>query len=111
MNWKTIRNKKWFRWGSNIYVLVSLVFVIWMLFFDTNSWWFTHRELDHEIEKLQLQKKHLQQEIAKDKKALKALRDKKELERFAREEYYYKKDNEEIFIIEYEDSLKTIQND
>ena len=56
-------------------------------------------------------KVHLQKEIAKDKKALKALRNKKELERFAREEYYYKKENEEIFIIEYEDSLKTDQND
>lgn len=111
MNWKSIRNNRWFRLGSNIYVLVSLVFVIWMLFFDTNSWWFTHRELNNEIEKLEFQKKHLEQEIAKDKKALKALRNKKELERFAREEYYYKKDNEEIFIIEYEDSLKTNQNE
>lgn len=111
MNWKSIRKNKWFRFGSNIYVIVSAVFVIWMLFFDTNSWWFTHRELNKEIEKLQFQKQHLQYEIEKDKKALKALRNKKELERFAREEYYYKKDNEEIFIIEYEDSLKTDQND
>jgi len=30
-----------------------------------------------------------------------------ELEKFAREKYYMKKDNEEIFLIEYEDSLKT----
>ncbi|WP_224490053.1 FtsB family cell division protein [Robertkochia flava] len=111
MNWKSIREKRWFRIGSNIYVLVSLVFVIWMLFFDTNSWWFTHRELNAEIEKLQMQKKHLTREIAKDKKALRALQKKRELERFAREEYYYKKDNEEIFIIEYEDSLKTDTND
>ena len=29
------------------------------------------------------------------------------LEKFAREEYYMKRDSEEIFIIEYEDSLKT----
>ena len=111
MNWKTIRSKKWFRLGSNIYIVVSLAFVIWMLFFDTNSWWFTHRELNNEIKKLEGQKEHLQQQIAKDKKALRALRNKKELERYAREEYYYKKDNEEIFIIEYEDSLKTNQHD
>lgn len=111
MNFKALRKNKWFRIGSNIYVLVSLVFVIWMLFFDTNSWWFTHRELNSEIEKLQMQKQHLQREIARDKEALNALRKKKELERFAREEYYYKKDNEEIFIIEYEDSLKTETNE
>ena len=30
----------------------------------------------------------------------------KELEKFAREQYYLKKKNEEIYLIEYEDSLK-----
>jgi cell division protein DivIC len=111
MNWKTLKNKRWFRIASNIYVLTSLAFIIWMLFIDTNSWWFTHRELNNEIDKLQKQREHLQQEIEKDKNALKALRNKKELEKFAREAYYYKKDNEEIFIIEYEDSLKTNPNE
>lgn len=111
MNWKALNNNRWFRIGSNIYLLVSVVFIIWMLFFDTNSWWFTHRELNSEIEKLEQQKIHLQKEIARDKKELNALKDAKELEKFAREAYYYKKENEEIFIIEYEDSLKTDQND
>ena len=34
------------------------------------------------------------------------LSDPEELEKFAREQYYLKKKDEEIFIIEYEDSLK-----
>ena len=33
-----------------------------------------------------------------------------DLEKFAREEYYLKKKNEEIYIIEYEDSLKNKQD-
>ncbi|MBL7472175.1 FtsB family cell division protein [Robertkochia sediminum] len=111
MNWKALNNNKWFRIGSNIYLLVSVVFIVWMLFFDTNSWWFTHRELNGEIEKLELQKEHLEKEIARDKRSLNALKDPKELEKYAREAYYYKKENEEIFIIEYEDSLNTNQND
>ncbi|MCX2680701.1 septum formation initiator family protein [Galbibacter sp. EGI 63066] len=106
MTLREIKNTKWFKFFSNIYVLVLTVFVVWMLFFDTNSWWFTHRELNKEIEKLKEQKTHLQQEIEKDKEALKKLNDKEELEKFAREKYYLKKEGEEIYIIEYKDSLK-----
>nr|WP_299383760.1 septum formation initiator family protein [Allomuricauda sp.] len=99
-------NKKWFKWVRNIYVLVLTAFVIWMLFFDANSW-LIHRELDKEIKKLEKQKEFLEGEISKDKSILEKLSDKEELEKFAREKYYMKKDNEEIFLIEYEDSLKT----
>lgn len=106
-----LRSKAWFRYASNIYLITSLAFIIWMIFFDTNSWWFTHRELNKEIENLEQQKAHLQQEIEKDKKALKNLSKPKELEKYAREAYYYKKENEEIFIIEYEDSLKIKENE
>ncbi|WP_224484464.1 FtsB family cell division protein [Robertkochia aurantiaca] len=106
MNLKSLRKSKWFKYLGNIYVLITTVFVVWMLFFDTNSWWFTHRELDNEIEKLRKQKEHLKKEIDKDKAILRKLQDQVELEKFAREEYYLKKDNEEIFIIQYEDSLK-----
>jgi len=40
------------------------------------------------------------------KKVLKRLSDPEELEKFAREQYYLKKKNEEIYLIEFEDSLK-----
>ena len=63
-----------------------------------------------EIKKLEQQKEFLKNEISKDKKGLKELSTPEELEKFAREKYYMKKDNEEIFLIEYEDSLKTKKN-
>ena len=50
-------------------------------------------------------------EIEKDNKELKKLSNDKGLEKFAREEYYMKREKEEIFIIEYEDSLKTKKNE
>ena len=109
MTLKEIRNSKWFKFFSNIYVLVLTLFVIWMLFFDTNSWWFTHRELNNEIEKLEEQKIHLLKEIADDKKILKGLDSKEDLEKYAREKYYLKKDNEEIYLIEYQDSITVDQ--
>lgn len=100
MKLKELIKNKWFRFFSNIYILVLTFFVVWMLFFDTNSWWFTHRELDKEIEKLKQQQIHLRREIEKDKALIEQLQDSETLEKFAREKYYYKRDNEEIYLIE-----------
>lgn len=107
---KKLRQKKWFRILGNKYVLILLIFTIWMVFFDTNSW-FIHKELNDEIDKLEGNKAYFKEEIKSDREQINKLRDSEELERFAREEYYMKKPNEEIFIIEYEDSLKTDEND
>lgn len=105
MSWKAIRNKKWFGILTNIYVLVLTAFVIWMAFFDTNSL-LIHMELRKEIKKLEKTQEFLKEEIAKDKEIIEKLSDPKELEKFARENYYLKKENEEIYLIEYEDSIK-----
>lgn len=105
MAWKELKNKTWFKILSNKYLLVSLVFVIWMVFLDTNSW-LIHRELNQEKQELLNNKAYFLKEIKKDKHTLQQLNDTIEIERFAREEYYMKRANEEIFIIEYEDSLK-----
>jgi len=110
MGWKEIRNKKWFAWVGNIYVLVLTVFLVWMLFFDTNSL-LIHWELRKEIKKLEKQQEFLREQIETDRAIINKLSDPKELEKFAREQYYLKKKNEEIYLIEYEDSLKNIKND
>ena len=106
MGWKKIRKKRWFAILTNIYILILTVFVVWMIFFDTNSL-LIHLELKREIKKLEKQKEFLEEEIAKDKEVIDRLSDPEELEKFAREQYYLKRKNEEIYIIEYEDSLKT----
>ncbi|HLT53268.1 MAG TPA: septum formation initiator family protein [Flavobacteriaceae bacterium] len=105
LNWKKITKP-----FKNIFVLILFVFLLWMLFFDANSW-LIHRELNNEIDDLESQKEYYKKEIEKDKKAIKKLSTEDGLEKFAREEYYMKRDNEEIFIIEYEDSLKTKDNE
>ena len=75
-------------------------------FFDANSW-FIHNDLNNDIEALENEKEYYKREIEKDNKAIKKISTEEGLEKFARETYYMKRDNEEIFIIEYEDSLKT----
>lgn len=105
MGWRELKEKKWFKFFTNTYILVLTIFAIWMLFFDTNSF-LIHRELQQEINKLEEQKEYLRKEIEKDKKQLNELKDPKALEKYAREKYYMKKENEEVFLIEYEDSTK-----
>ncbi|MDG1729872.1 MAG: septum formation initiator family protein [Algibacter sp.] len=99
-------SNKYLKPFKNIFVLILVVFVIWMLFFDANSW-LIHHELNTEVDDLENEKEYYRKEIEKDKKDLKKISTEDGLEKFAREEYYMKRENEEIYIIEYEDSLKT----
>jgi cell division protein FtsB len=72
-----------------------------MAFFDENSF-LNHRELDKEIHKLKNEKEYFKSQIEQDKELIKKLEDKEKLEKFAREQYHMKKENEEIYIIEYD---------
>lgn len=90
---------------KNIYFIISLVFIVWMLFFDGNSL-LIHRELNKEKSKIEARKQFYKNEIKKDQKEIKELKTQEGAEKFARETYYMKKADEDIFIIEYEDSLK-----
>ena len=106
MNLKEIRNSRWFKVGTNIYLLVSVFFIVWMLFFDTNSFrilW----SLESKIDDLEQQKKELIRQIDEDRLMIQKLSDSIELEKFGREQYYLKKADEDIFIVEFRDSEKT----
>ncbi|NRR90569.1 septum formation initiator family protein [Winogradskyella undariae] len=103
-------NKKYLKPFKNIYVIVLAVFLVWMFFFDAHSWLF-HHELNNDIEELEYQKEHYRNEMAKDNKAIKELSTDEGIERTARETYYMKKSNEDIFIIEYEDSIAKQKRD
>jgi len=104
MKWKSLKNKRWFSILTNRYIFVLIVFLIWMAFFDTNSW-LTHQKLDDEISEIESNIDYYKKEIQEDKKILKTLKDSVEIEKFARETYYMKRENEDVFIIKYEDSL------
>ena len=106
-----IHNKsKFFKPFKNIFVVVFVVFAIWMLFFDSNSW-FIHNELNNDIKALENEREYYKNEIEKDKKEIKKLSNDKGVEKYGREKYHMKKENEEIYIIEYEDSLKDNKNE
>lgn len=89
----------------NIIIIILAFFTLWMLFIDSNSL-LIHHELNENITDLNAEKEYYKNEIEKDNKAIKELSTEEGVEKLAREKYYMKKDNEDIYIIEYEDSLK-----
>lgn len=83
----------------NKYFYVSLGFVIWMVFFDQESLIIQYK-LSNEIGKLKQQEKFYQEEIKKNKSTLDILTtDTASLEKFARETYFMKKANEDVFVV------------
>ncbi len=97
---KNNKHIKYFKYLINPYVLILIGFIIWMLFIDDNSFLF-HQKLNHIIDEKKAEIEVYRAEISSDKKDIELLKNDDELENFARKEYYMKKENEEIYIIEY----------
>ena len=84
------------------YTLVLIFFLVWMVFLDNYST-FDHRILNKQINELKDNKKYYQDEIAKDEKSIKNLKNPGETEKYAREKYYMKRDSEDVYIIDIEE--------
>lgn len=87
-------------WLKNKYTITSLVFVVWLLFFDDQdifTTWFRHKK---ELHKLEESRDYYLDQIKLTKTELEQLKsDKTTLEKYAREKYWMKKDNEDLFIL------------
>jgi cell division protein DivIC len=101
---KSLKKSSVFKILTNTFVMILIPFIIWMLFFDENSY-VTHKKFDKEIEELESTISFYKNKIDQDKETIKKLQDSLELERFAREKYLMKKENEDIYIIEF-DTIK-----
>jgi cell division protein FtsB len=83
----------------NKYFLSVAAFAIWMLFFDRNDM-VSQYEYRSEVNKLQEEKDFYVKEISLVKKDLNELNTNlNTAEKFAREKYFMKKDNEDVFVI------------
>ena len=83
------------------YGVIIILFIFWMIFFDSNSL-IIHNELNNDINELDVQKSYYEKEIAKDNIELQLIQSDSGLEKYAREKLFMKKDNEEVFLIEYD---------
>ena len=84
------------------YLLITTVFLIWILFLDSNSV-VVNIKLKSQINDLENKINQLQKEIEIDKKLIATLKNLDSLEKYGREKHFMKKQNEEIFIIEIEE--------
>jgi cell division protein DivIC len=97
------RYKGLLEYFKNRYILALTIFGVWMIAFDRNDV-FTHYKYYHEKKQLERDTAYYRKEIELVKSDLMQLStNKAELEKIAREKYYMKRDNEDIFIIEEED--------
>ncbi len=84
---------------KNKYFISLTVFGIVVLFLDKNDF-FTQLDRRKELHQLEQSKQHFTKEIAAERKELEALKtNPATLEKYAREKYLMKRDNEEIFLI------------
>ena len=91
INYKSLKNK---------YVITLVIFTVWILFFDKTNVknWVSESGKNSRMER---EKKYYEDEIIKVDNQLRLLRSNNEsFQKFAREEFYLKRDNEEIFLIE-----------
>jgi cell division protein DivIC len=87
-------------WIRNKYVLTAIGFAVWILFFDSRDFITTHFREKEELIKLEQSKKYYEQQIATTKLELEQLKSNPALlEKYAREKYLMKKDNEDLFLI------------
>lgn len=84
---------------KNKYFITILVFTVWMTAIDKNNI-ISQFKLSNELHDLQHKKEYYLKEIEKDKQAIYELNTNiNTLEKFAREKYLLKRENEDIFII------------
>jgi cell division protein DivIC len=83
---------------KNKYAVAILVFFVWMLFFDRNSL-INHYRLLSTLKNLKSTREFYIKEMKADSTALHTLMtSEEELEKYAREKYLMKRDNEDIFL-------------
>lgn len=83
----------------NKYLLTILIFVVWILLFDSNNLIARYKEM-RELRKLRTDREYYIKRIEGDRQKLHELKtDNHNLEKFAREQYRMKKPDEDIYII------------
>ena len=85
---------------KNFYFIVGVIFIIWMLFIDSNDLYsqFKKRGKLKELEQQKAYYTQMIKEVEKDREEL--LSNSELLEKFAREKYLMKKESEDLYILD-----------
>ena len=84
---------------KNKFFIITIAFIVWMLFFDKNDL-VSQYEYHQQVNNLKQERDFYKSETEKVSKDLDELTsDPEKLEKFAREKYLMKKENEDVFVI------------
>lgn len=84
---------------KNKYLIAGLAFIVWISFFDKNDM-YTQYQRYTELKELQQSKAFYTREIASERNELQQLKSNPaSLEKYAREKYLMKRDNEDLFLV------------
>jgi cell division protein DivIC len=87
-------------WLKNKYLLTTVGFLVWILFFDARDFITSHFRERAELVRLEKSKQYYEHQIDATRHELDQLKtDPGLLEKYAREKYCMKRDNEELFVI------------
>jgi cell division protein DivIC len=87
-------------WLKNKYAVTALCFAVWVLFIDDRDFITTHFRHVHELHKLEARKVYYEDQIRIVSKELAQLKSNPAtLEKYAREKYLMKRDNEDLFVV------------
>ncbi len=83
----------------NKYLVAITCFIVWMLFFDPKDWSLISSRIG-KLQDLEKSETHLEQKIKETRTELNMLKNNAQtIEKYAREKYRMKKDNEDLFIV------------
>ncbi|MCH7402678.1 septum formation initiator family protein [Belliella kenyensis] len=91
--------KKYLKYTKNFYFIFTALFVLWMVFIDSNDF-LTHFKLSSKLNDLENQKEYLlerKEKVRQDREEL--MSNTELLEKFARERYLMKKKTEDLYVI------------
>jgi cell division protein FtsB len=89
---------------TNKYLITGIAFAVWIMFFDRNDLPSQISRI-RELNKIERNEKNMAVQIADAQKELKLLKTNPEtLEKYAREKYLMKKDNEDLYIVTFDSS-------
>jgi cell division protein FtsB len=90
--------KKIPNWLKNKYILTSIIFAVYFLFLDD---WdiFTLVRQKRKLSQIEQQDEQMHHQLKDSKKTLRKVHRLDELEAYARSEKFFKRDDEEIFVI------------
>ena len=86
-------------WLKSKYFLTSAAFLVWMIFFDRNDIPYQLKRIN-ELKQLEQSEQRMDRQISETKQELELLKSNPAtLEKYAREKYMMKKENEDLFIL------------